>query len=196
MQQKLKTILEESKKQLERATSLKEAEETRIKVLGKKGALTEILRSMGGLSPEERKELGQAANQVRAEIEKALAETVAGLKEKAREARFKAETIDVTEPGKRYELGTKHPITITMEEISKIFKSMGFSLTEGPEVETVFNNFDALNAGPYHPSRDWTDTFYINDDVLLRTQTSPVQVRTLMKQKPPIRVFAPGRCFR
>ena len=194
MQQKLKTILEESKKQLERATSLKEAEETRIKVLGKKGALTEILRSMGGLSPEERKELGQAANQVRAEIEKALAETVAGLKEKAREARFKAETIDVTEPGKRYELGTKHPIT--MEEISKIFKSMGFSLTEGPEVETVFNNFDALNAGPYHPSRDWTDTFYINDDVLLRTQTSPVQVRTLMKQKPPIRVFAPGRCFR
>ena len=196
MQQKLKTILEESKKQLERATSLKEAEETRIKVLGKKGALTEILRSMGGLSPEERKELGQAANQVRAEIEKALAETVAGLKEKAREARFKAETIDVTEPGKRYELGTKHPITITMEEISKIFKSMGFSLTEGPEVETVFNNFDALNAGPYHPSRDWTDTFYINDDVLLRTQTTPVQVRTLMKQKPPIRVFAPGRCFR
>ena len=137
MQQKLKTILEESKKQLERATSLKEAEETRIKVLGKKGALTEILRSMGGLSPEERKELGQAANQVRAEIEKALAETVAGLKEKAREARFKAETIDVTEPGKRYELGTKHPITITMEEISKIFKSMGFSLTEGPEVEKM-----------------------------------------------------------
>ena len=196
MQQKLKTILEESKKQLERATSLKEAEETRIKVLGKKGALTEILRSMGGLSPEERKELGQAANQVRAEIEKALAETVAGLKEKAREARFKAETIDVTEPGKRYELGTKHPITITMEEISKIFKSMGFSLTEGPEVETVFNNFDALNSGPYHPARDWTDTFYINDEVLLRTQTSPVQVRTLMSQKPPIRVFAPGRCFR
>ena len=118
------------------------------------------------------------------------------IRDRAREARFKAETIDVTEPGKRYELGTKHPITITMEEISKIFKSMGFSLTEGPEVETVFNNFDALNAGPYHPSRDWTDTFYINDDVLLRTQTSPVQVRTLMKQKPPIRVFAPGRCFR
>ena len=177
MQQKLKTILEESKRELEKATSLQEAEETRIKVLGKKGALTEILRSMGGLAPEERKELGQAANKVRAEVEKLLAETVNSLKEKAKEAGFKAETIDVTEPGKRYELGTKHPITITMEEISKIFKSMGFSLTEGPEV-------------------DWTDTFYINDDVLLRTQTSPVQVRTLMKQKPPIRVFAPGRCFR
>ena len=196
MKEKLKTILEESKKQLENATSLQEADETRVKVLGKKGALTEILRSMGGLSPEERKELGQAANQVRAEIEAMLADKVNELKEKAKEERFKAEAIDVTEPGKTRKLGTKHPITITIEEISKVFKSMGFSLTEGPEVETVFNNFDALNAGPYHPARDWTDTFYINDDILLRTQTSPVQVRTLMAQKPPIRVFAPGRCFR
>ena len=125
-----------------------------------------------------------------------LADTAAAIKEKAREAKFKAEAVDVTEPGKPAKLGTKHPITITIEEISKIFKSMGFSLSEGPEVETVFNNFDALNSGPYHPARDWTDTFYINDEVLLRTQTSPVQVRTLMSQKPPIRVFAPGRCFR
>ena len=125
-----------------------------------------------------------------------LADTVNELKEKAREAKFKAETIDVTEPGKDFKLGTKHPITITIEEIAKVFKSMGFSLAEGPEVETVFNNFDALNADPYHPARDWTDTFYINDEILLRTQTSPVQVRTLLSQKPPIRVFAPGRCFR
>ena len=196
MREKLKTILEESKKELEKASSIKDTEETRIKFLGKKGQLTEILRSMGGLSPEERKELGQAANQVRAEIEKLLADTVAEIKEKAKEARFKAEAIDVTEPGKPAKLGTKHPITITIEEIAKVFKSMGFSLAEGPEVETVFNNFDALNAGPYHPSRDLSDTFYINDDILLRTQTSPVQVRTLLAQKPPIRVFAPGRCFR
>lgn len=196
MRERLKTILEESKEQLEKASSLQEAEEIRIKVLGKKGVLTEILRSMGSLTPDERKELGQAANRVRADIEKMLTDTVGSLKEKAKEARFMAETIDVTEPGKRYSLGTKHPITITIEEISKVFKSMGFSLTEGPEVETVFNNFDALNAGPYHPARDWTDTFYINDQILLRTQTSPVQVRTLMNQKPPIRVFAPGRCFR
>ena len=196
MQERLKKILEESKEQLKKASSLQEAEETRIKVLGKKGELTEILRSMGKLSPEERKELGQAANQVRAEVEKMLADTVNELKEKAREAKFKAETIDVTEPGKDFKLGTKHPITITIEEIAKVFKSMGFSLAEGPEVETVFNNFDALNADPYHPARDWTDTFYINDEILLRTQTSPVQVRTLLSQKPPIRVFAPGRCFR
>ena len=196
MREKLKTILEESKKELEKAASLKDTEEIRIKLLGKKGQLTEILRSMGGLSPEERKELGQAANQARADIEKMLADTAAAIKEKAREAKFKAEAVDVTEPGKPAKLGTKHPITITIEEISKIFKSMGFSLSEGPEVETVFNNFDALNSGPYHPARDWTDTFYINDEVLLRTQTSPVQVRTLMSQKPPIRVFAPGRCFR
>ena len=151
---------------------------------------------MGKLSPEERKELGQAANQVRAEIEARLEETFAHLKEKAQEAKFAAEKIDVTEPGRSFEMGNKHPITITIEEMSRVFKSMGYSLVEGPEVETVFNNFDALNAGPDHPARDWTDTFYISDDVLLRTQTSCVQVRTLQTQKPPIRVFAPGRCFR
>ena len=196
MQERLKQILEESKKQLQEAVSVADAEDVRVKVLGKKGQLTEILRSMGKLAPEERKELGQAANQVRSEVEKMLEETFESLKGKAREAKFKAEKIDVTEPGKLYKLGTKHPVTITIEEISKVFKSMGFTLTEGPEVETVFNNFDALNAGPNHPARDWTDTFYVDDDVLLRTQTSPVQVRTLLNQKPPIRVFAPGRCFR
>ncbi|MGN0721674.1 MAG: phenylalanine--tRNA ligase subunit alpha [Anaerovoracaceae bacterium] len=196
MQERLKQILEESKKQLQEAVSVADAEDVRVKVLGKKGQLTEILRSMGQLAPGERKELGQAANQVRSEVEKMLDETFENLKSKAREAKFKAEKIDVTEPGKLYKLGTKHPVTITIEEISRVFKSMGFTLTEGPEVETVFNNFDALNAGPNHPARDWTDTFYVNDDVLLRTQTSPVQVRTLMNQKPPIRVFAPGRCFR
>ena len=196
MQERLKLILEESKKRLQEAASVEEAEEVRIKVLGKKGQLTEILRSMGKLAPEERKELGLAANQVRADIEKMLDATFEQLSRKAREAKFKAEKIDVTEPGKLYKLGTKHPVTITIEEISRVFKSMGFTLTEGPEVETVFNNFDALNAGPDHPARDWTDTFYVNEEVLLRTQTSPVQVRTLMNQKPPIRVFAPGRCFR
>ena len=196
MQERLKQILEESKKQLQEAVSVADAEDVRVKVLGKKGQLTEILRSMGQLAPEERKELGQAANQVRSEVEKMLEETFENLKSKAREAKFKAEKIDVTEPGRLYKLGTKHPVTITIEEISRVFKSMGFTLTEGPEVETVFNNFDALNAGPNHPARDWTDTFYVNDDVLLRTQTSPVQVRTLLNQKPPIRVFAPGRCFR
>lgn len=196
MQERLSQILEDAKKQLNEVSSMQDAEDIRIKVLGKKGHLTEILRSMGGLAPEERKELGMAANKVRADIESLLDETFSQLKEKAKEAKFKAEKIDVTEPGKPFHVGTKHPLTITIEEIARVFKSMGFSLSEGPEVETVFNNFDALNAGPNHPARDWTDTFYINDDILLRTQTSPVQVRTLLKQKPPIRVFAPGRCFR
>ena len=196
MQERLKQILEESRQQLRSAATLQDAEDVRIKALGKKGQLTEILRSMGKLSPEERKELGQAANQVRAEIEAMLEETFAELKKKAQAAKFEAEKIDVTEPGKTFDRGSKHPITVTIEEISKVFKSMGYSLVEGPEVETVFNNFDALNAGPDHPARDWTDTFYISDDILLRPQTSCVQVRTLENQVPPIRVFAPGRCFR
>ena len=157
MQEKLSQILEEAKKQLSEVSSVQDAEEIRIKVLGKKGQLTEILRSMGGLAPEERKELGMAANKVRADIEGLLDETFSQLKEKAKEAKFKAEKIDVTEPGKPFHIGTKHPLTITIEEISRVFKSMGFSLAEGPEVETVFNNFDALNAGPNHPARDWTE---------------------------------------
>ena len=196
MQEKLSEILEQAKEQLKEVKSIQDAEAVKVKILGKKGELTGILRSMGGLSPEQRKEFGMAANKTRADIEQMLEETLSKLKEEAKNAKFKAEKIDVTEPGKPYKIGTKHPLTITIEEISRIFMSMGFSLAEGPEVETVFNNFDALNAGPNHPARDWTDTFYINDDILLRTQTSPVQVRTLKKQKPPIRVFAPGRCFR
>lgn len=196
MKEALQQILDEAKARLKEVQSVQEAEDVRIKVLGKKGQLTGILKSMGSLSPEERKELGMQANKAKGEIEAMLNKTFEQLKEKAQEAKFRAEKIDVTEPGKEHKLGTKHPVTITIEEISKVFKSMGFTLTEGPEVETVYNNFDALNAGPNHPARDWTDTFYINDDVLLRTQTSPVQVRTLKSQKPPIRVFAPGRCFR
>lgn len=193
---KLQEILEKTKEKLENIEDLKEAEEVRVRALGKKSELTEMLKSMGKMAPEDRKEFGMAANQVRAQIEEMIENSLTEMKNKAKEAKFAMEKIDVTEPGKVMPLGSKHPITITIEEVSKVFKSMGFSLSEGPEVETVFNNFDALNAGPNHPARDWTDTFYINDEVLLRTQTSPVQVRTLLKQKPPIRVFAPGRCFR
>ncbi len=196
MQEILKGILEETKEQIEKVVSLPELEEIRIKVMGKKGQLTEILKGMGKLSPEDRKEMGRIANQTKGEIEAAINNAFKALKEKAQEAKLRAEKIDITEPAKEIKLGTKHPLTVTMEEIAKVFKSMGFTLTEGPEIETVFNNFDALNAGPNHPARDWTDTFYVNEEVLLRTQTSPVQVRTLQSQKPPIRVFAPGRCFR
>ena len=196
MKERLKAILEETGRRLSEITEIKDAEDIRVKVLGKKGQLTEILKSMGGLSPEERKALGQEANRVKNDIEQMLGDKLEQLKSAARELRLKAEVIDVTEPGKPAKIGTKHPVTITIEEISKVFKSMGFTLVEGPEVETVYNNFDALNAEPDHPARDLTDTFYITEDILLRTQTSPVQIRTLKDAKPPIRVFAPGRCFR
>ncbi|MBQ4596663.1 MAG: phenylalanine--tRNA ligase subunit alpha, partial [Firmicutes bacterium] len=178
------------------AETLAQVDEIRVKVLGKKGQLTEILRGMGKLSPEERKVTGQMANSVRAEIEGMLEEKFEAVKKAAKEAQFAAEKIDVTEPGKDINVGVKHPVTITIEEISKVFMNMGFSIVEGPEVETVFNNFDGLNAGPNHPARDMTDTFYITEDILLRTQTSTVQVRTLQKQQPPIKVIAPGRTFR
>ena len=196
MQTKLNEILEEAKSQLEKAVDQAQLEEIRVKFLGKKGDLTQILRGMGSLSPEERKETGQKANSIRSQIEEMLEEKFEAAKRAAKEAQFVLEKVDVTEPGKPVKLGVKHPLTITMEEISKVVMNMGFSIVEGPEVETVFNNFDALNAGPNHPARDMTDTFYITDDVLLRTQTSPVQVRTLLKQKPPIKVISPGRCFR
>ena len=196
MQAQLNKILEEAKEQLQQAASVSDVDEIRVKLLGKKGKLTEILRGMGKLSPEERKTTGQMANSVRSEIEGLLERRFVDMKVAAKEAKFKLEKIDVTEPGKEVTLGVKHPLTITIEEISKVFMSMGFSIAEGPEVETVFNNFDALNAGPDHPSRDMSDTFYITEDILLRTQTSPVQVRTLMKTKPPIKVISPGRCFR
>lgn len=196
MQAQLNKILEQAREQLVKAETMAQTDEIRVKLLGKKGQLTEILRGMGKLSLEERKTTGQMANKVRAEIETLLEKKFSEVKAAAKEAKFRLEKIDVTEPGREVNVGVKHPLTITMDEISKVFMNMGFYIVEGPEVETVFNNFDALNAGPNHPARDMTDTFYISEDILLRTQTSPVQVRTLMKQKPPIKVISPGRCFR
>lgn len=196
MQKKLENILNEAKEMLNSVTDSKAIEDARIKYLGKKGELTSILRSMGGLDPEERKIIGKKANEARVEIE----ELIDNAKNKAQSAgqkiKFQSEKIDVTEPGADLPLGAEHPITKTINEISRIFMNMGYSIAEGPEVETVFFNFDALNAAPNHPSRDLSDTFYINDDTVLRTQTSPVQVRTLLDQSPPIKVISPGRCFR
>ncbi len=196
MIEKLKQMMEEAKQKMEQAASLADAEELRVRFLGKKGELTEILRSMGSLAPEERKTMGQAANTVRSQLEQMLNEAMDHFRQMEKQAELASETIDVTEPGQGIPTGARHLLTITTEEIIRVFSGMGFSVSEGPEVETVFNNFDALNAPKNHPSRDMTDTFYISDSVLLRTQTSPVQVRTLLSQKPPIKVIAPGRCFR
>ena len=196
MNDNIKELLALAQERILNAENLQEAESLRVEFLGKKGRITDILKSMKDLAPEERKALGQIANEAKAQIEKLVTEKKTELKEAASAAELLAQTLDVTEPGVITPLGTKHLITQTIDEITKIFTSMGFSVSEGPEVETVFNNFDALNAGPNHPARDITDTFYITDEVLLRTQTSPVQVRTLMAEKPPIAVIAPGRCFR
>lgn len=196
MRDQLKAILEEAKKQLQQAGTIEEEEELRVRFLGKKGELTKILRSMGSVGAEERKAVGRLANETRAEIEQLIAEKKAELKELQQKARFDAEVVDVTEPGRPPKVGVRHPITRTIDEMTRIFMNMGFSLVEGPEIETVFMNFDALNAGPNHPSRDMTDTFYITDKTLLRTQTSPVQARTLLSQEPPIRIISPGRVFR
>jgi len=196
MSNRLEDILKEAREQLREAGDLSEIEDLRVRLLGKKSRLSQILRSMGNLSPEERKAVGKESNAARAEIENLLAERLRVLKEAHKEFRFKAERIDVTEPGNQRGLGTLHLISLTIEEISKIFMNMGYRVTEGPEVETVFHNFDALNADKNHPSRDLSDTFYITDDVLLRTQTSPVQARILKKEKPPIKIISAGRCFR
>lgn len=196
MQQQLENILEEARAAIAALTSTGTTEELRVRLLGKKSPLSEILRSMGKLDPEERKEIGRLANQTRGEIEKLLEQAAERLKAGAQTERFQKERIDVTEPGRQDGLGCRHPITRTIDEISEVFMSLGYSIAEGPEIETVYFNFDALNAAPSHPSRDMSDTFYISDQILLRTQTSPVQARTLLRQKPPIRIISPGRCFR
>ena len=198
MQNQLKEILENAKKNIAEASSKEDIEKIRVEYLGKKGQLTSILKSMGKLSKEERPVVGKVANEVRENIEEMIAKAGTAVKAKEQEMRTKAETLDVTVPGIERKLGAKHPISVTIDEITKIFMSMGFSVADGPEVETVFYNFDALNAPQNHPSRDLTDTFYIEDqeDVLLRTQTSPVQIRTILKEDLPIKIISPGRCFR
>lgn len=196
MQERIGRIIEEAKEKLLAASSEKEVEEVRIQTLGRNGKLTEMFKGMGKLSKEEKMTMGPALNSAKTEIEDLIAVKLSQAKAAAKEARLAAERIDVTEPGKEFLIGGKHPITITIEEISQIFLSMGYSIAEGPEVETVFNAFDALNSPPDHPSRDKTDTFYISSDTVLRPHTSSVQIRTLIKEEPPIKVISPGRCFR
>ena len=171
-------------------------EELRIKYLGKKGELTSILRGIGALTPEERPIVGQLANEVRAEIEGAIKARSQELAAKELENKLVAEKVDVTVPGKAPAMGHIHPLTATQRELENIFIGMGFSIIEGPEVEYDYYNFEALNIPKDHPARDTQDTFYITDNILLRSQTSPVQVRAMEKQQPPIRVVSPGRVYR
>ncbi len=197
MQDKLNTILDEVRQQIgEDRLSGAKLMEIKVRALGKKSKIMELLKSTGKLPQEERKSFGAAVNAAKAEIEKLIEEKRQALKKEEMKFRLAAEKIDVTEPAKKFKLGTRHPISITIDEISSVFMSMGFSIEEGPEVETVYYNFDALNAEPNHPARDMTDTFYITPKTLLRTQTSPVQARVIKEQKLPIKIISPGRCFR
>ena len=171
-------------------------ETVRIKYLGKKGALTAILRGMGALTPEERPVIGAYANTVRANIEAFLEEKGASLASEELKNALVKEKLDVTMPAKVKTVGKLHPITQVENRMKEIFVGLGFDIVEGPEVESAYNNFDALNAPADHPSRDFQDTFYINDTTLLRTQTSPVQIRAMKTMTPPIRIISPGRVYR
>ena len=194
--QQLEEIRLQADRELTAAASIGELEELRVKFLGKKGLLTGILKQMGSLSAEERPVVGQQANQVRTAIEGEIAERTSALKQEEMEKRLIEEAIDVTLPGKGSAMGKKHPLNRVLDEITEIFLGMGYSVVEGPEVETDHYNFEALNIPRNHPARDTQDTFYISENILLRTQTSPVQVRVMEQTKPPIRILSPGRVYR
>ena len=196
MKEQLEVLRAQAEAELAQANALPELEALRVKYLGKKGALTAILKQMGRLSAEERPAMGQLANEVRAFIEQDIAARQAEIRAQELEQRLHDEAIDVTLPGQHGELGAKHPLSIVLDEIKQIFVGMGFDIVEGPEVEYDYYNFEALNIPKDHPARDTQDTFYITDNILLRTQTSPMQVRVMEKQKPPIRIISPGRVYR
>ena len=196
MKEKLQGILQSAKEQLAAAADARALDEARVKFLGKKGELTALLKGMKDVAAEERPVVGQLINDVRAEIETIIDKQKKLLEQAALEKKLAAETIDVTLPGDEVVIGKKHPLNIVLDEFKEIFLGLGFSIAEGPEVELDHYNFEALNIPKDHPARDTQDTFYISDNVVLRTQTSPMQVRTMEKRKPPIRIIAPGRVYR
>ena len=202
MKEKLEQIRAKALEQIalmesgEAAAALDKLNDVRVSMLGKKGELTAVLKGMKDVAPEDRPKVGQLVNDTRAEIEAALDQAKKKVERALREAAMKAEVIDVTLPAKKNEMGHRHPNFIVLEEVERIFIGMGYEVVEGPEIEKDYYNFEALNIPADHPAKDEQDTFYINGDILLRTQTSPVQVRTMEQKKPPIRMLAPGRVFR
>lgn len=194
MKEKLSQIRAKALEQINEAHA--DLEQIKIKYLGKKGELTAVLRGMGSLSAEERPVIGQLANEIRAGIEEAINAKSKEMQAKALDKKLKSEKLDVTMPATPPAVGHVHPLTQVQRELENIFIGMGFSIAEGPEVELDYYNFQALNIPENHPARDTQDTFYISENVLLRSQTSPVQVRTMEHQKPPIRVISPGRVYR
>ena len=198
MKEQLANIRAQALAAFDAAQDSQQLDELRVKYLGKKGELTAVLKMMGKLSPEERPAMGQLANDVRAALDAALEKRSKALEEKALEERLASETVDVTIPGKPVRLGHRHPMYIALDEIKEVFIGMGFTVLDGPEIELAELNFDRLNAEEGHPSRDWSDTFYFDEDsrVMLRSQTSPMQVRAMDTMPLPIRIIAPGRVYR
>ncbi len=196
MKEALNSISLAAKEAVAKAQDESQIEEIRVKYLGKKGELTAILKQMGGLSPEERPKMGQLVNQAKQELESLITEKREQLKALAIEQKLKDETIDITMPAKELKSGRLHPLNTVLDDMINIFQSMGFDVVDGPEVETDYYNFECLNVPADHPARDMQDTFYLAENLLLRTQTSAAQIRTMETRKPPIRVICPGRVFR
>ncbi len=196
LKKEIQALGEEAKKLIEEAVDIGKLNQIRVEFLGKKGKLKNILKTLGKLSPEERKEIGQLANRIKEELEELLKGKQEELKKKALEEELLKNRIDITLPPHWIETGASHPVISTLVEISETFLSMGFSIAEGPEVEKEEYNFDMLNIPKDHPARDMQDTFFLNNGDVLRTHTSPVQIRTMLKQKPPVAIIAPGRVYR
>jgi phenylalanyl-tRNA synthetase alpha chain len=196
MKEKLEAIKADAVAKIQAAENLDVLNDIRVAVLGKKGALTEVLKGMKNVAPEDRPKVGQMVNDARSSIEGVMEEVKQKLAAKAREAQLAKEVIDVTLPAKRNKVGHRHPNTIALEEVERIFVGMGYEVVEGPEVEYDYYNFEALNIPENHPAKDEQDTFYVTDNIVLRTQTSPIQVRMMEQGKLPIRMIAPGRVFR
>lgn len=196
MKQQLEQIKIAAEEQLKNAETIEALEEARIKYLGKKGELTGILKGMGGLSAEERPVIGALANEVREFLTNAIDSKKAEMEAKLQDEKLKKEVIDITMPGKRSKVGNLHPLTKVLDEFKDTVIGMGFEIAEGPDVETDYYNFEALNIPKNHPARDTQDSFYVEDNIVLRTQTSPMQIRVMENKKPPIRIIAPGRVYR
>ena len=190
------SVLQRARQMLGAAQTMQDLEQVRVQLLGKKGELTGILKQLGKLSAEERPKMGQLANEVRGQIEAHIQEKTRELQEAALACRLQEETLDITMPAVRQPAGSLHPLSIVLNDMIDIFKSMGFDVVDGPEVETDYYNFEALNVPADHPARDMQDTFYLGDNLLLRTQTSAAQIRTMESRRPPIRMICPGRVYR
>ena len=196
MKEKLDDLLRKALDELAASSSEDALQEIRVRYLGKKGELTAIMKGLGGVPAEDRPALGQAVNTLKDRIEEEYKSKLSVIRDVKKAEKLRSERIDVTLPGRRRSIGTKHPITLVTEEITEIFAGLGFQVAEGPEIELDFYNFEALNIPKDHPARDMQDSFYINENILLRTHTSPVQIRTMLKHAPPIRIIAPGTVYR